>query len=60
MSKPFPRTDVGGVSLPRAIMGTNWLLGWSHTSPAADKLIRERYSKPEDFLPVFEAYLDYG
>ncbi len=60
MTNLFPRTEVGGVSLPRAIMGTNWLLGWSHTGPAADKMIREKYSKPEDFLPVFEAYLEYG
>lgn len=59
MAKLFPKTEVGGALLPRAIMGTNWLLGWSHTGPAADKMIRERYEKPEDFLPVFEAYLDY-
>jgi hypothetical protein len=60
MSKNFSRTEVGGVSLPRAIIGTNWLLGWSHTGPAADKMIRDRYRAPEDFLPVFEAYLEYG
>ena len=28
MSQNFPRTEVGGVSLPRIIIGTNWLLGW--------------------------------
>ncbi len=26
-SKLFPRTTVGGVDLPRMLMGTNWLLG---------------------------------
>lgn len=60
MIKEFPRTEVGGVSLPRILIGTNWLLGYSHTSAAADKGIKEKFAKPEDFYPVFEAYLDYG
>ena len=60
MIKQFPRTVVGGVSMPRIIMGTNWLLGYSHTGAAADKGILEKYQKPEDFYPVIAAYLDYG
>ena len=58
--KTFPRTTVGGVSMPRMLMGTNWLLGWSHTSAAADKAIKEKYASPADFYPVFEAYLEAG
>ncbi|MCL2494105.1 MAG: hypothetical protein FWE98_00425, partial [Oscillospiraceae bacterium] len=42
------------------LIGTNWLLGWSHRSPAADAQIKAAFAKPEDFLPVFEAYLSYG
>jgi len=60
MSQMFPRTTVGGVSMPRMIMGINWLFGFSHTGPAADAGIREKYQKPEDFFPVFKAYLDHG
>ena len=30
----FPRTEVAGISLSRMIIGTNWVLGWSHRSPA--------------------------
>jgi hypothetical protein len=30
----FPRTTVGGVSLPRLIIGTNWFRGYSHTTAA--------------------------
>ena len=60
MLQQFPRTMVGGVSLPRILIGTNWLLGWSHTGAAADKGIQERFQKPEDFYPVFRAYLDHG
>ena len=60
MNKLFPRTTVGGVSLPRMLMGTNWLIGYSHRSAAADCGIREKYATPESYLPVIEAYLDYG
>ena len=56
----FPRTTVAGVSMPRMLIGTNWLLGWSHKSPAADAGIKEAYQKPEDFFPVFEAYMSHG
>ena len=60
MAELFPRTEVGGISLPRMLIGTNWLLGWSHRSAAADKMIRERYDSYDKMLPVFEAYLQYG
>ena len=56
----FPRTNVAGISLSRIIIGTNWLLGWSHTSSAADKYIKQRYDTKEKFLPVLEAYTEYG
>ena len=53
-TRRFPRTLVAGVSLSRMIIGTNWLLGWSHTGAAADAAIREKFAKPEDFYPVFD------
>ncbi|MCL1786649.1 MAG: hypothetical protein FWG38_01575 [Defluviitaleaceae bacterium] len=60
MQKQFPRTDVAGVSLSRMLIGTNWMLGWSHQSPAADARIKETFAKPEDFFPMLNAYLSYG
>jgi len=60
MNKQFPRTDVAGVSLSRMLIGTNWMLGWSHKTPAMDAKIRETFAKPEDFFPMLEAYLSYG
>ncbi|MGC9347841.1 MAG: hypothetical protein ACP5JG_06860 [Anaerolineae bacterium] len=36
-----PRTQIEFLSVPRLIIGTKWLIGWSHTSAAQDKLIRE-------------------
>lgn len=56
----FPRTEVGGVSLPRMLIGTNWMLGYSHTGPAADDMIRSRHSHPENVAAVLDAYMQYG
>jgi len=58
-SKKFPRTTVAGKSLPRMLIGTNWMLGWSHRSPAADTQIKEKFTKPEDFFPMINAFLQY-
>ena len=35
----FPRTMIEGLSVPRLIIGTNWMLGFSHSSRAKDKAI---------------------
>ena len=42
----FPRTMVGGVSLPRLLIGTNWFMGYSHTSKAKDNFIKGNHSLP--------------
>jgi hypothetical protein len=60
MEQLFPRTEVAGLSLSRMIIGTNWLLGWSHTGKAADQMIKERFSTKESMFPVLNAYLGYG
>jgi len=53
--KVFPRTLVGGVSLSRMIIGTNWFLGFSHTSRAKDELINASMDRKKiaDILEVF-------
>jgi hypothetical protein len=55
----FPRTTVGGVSLSRLIVGTNWFLGYSHTSLAKDKFIKD-YQTRERIADVIGAFLEYG
>lgn len=60
MEKQFPRTQVEGVSLSRMLIGTNWLLDWSHTSPSADEMIKRRYDSAQAFKPVLEAFLRHG
>lgn len=56
----FPRTKVEDVSLSRMLIGTNWLLGWSHTSVSADEMIKRRYDSAQAFKPILETYLRYG
>ena len=60
MSSPFPRTTVAGVSLSRMIIGTNWILGYSHTTAAADEMIRTRNGAPEAVSEIVEAFLESG
>lgn len=51
---------VGGISLPRMLIGTNWMLGYSHTSSAADTLINRRNRNPEAICEMLETYLEHG
>jgi hypothetical protein len=55
----FPRTTVGGISLPRLLVGTNWFLGWSHTSLARDNFIKE-YQTRERIVAMLHVFLEYG
>jgi hypothetical protein len=60
MDKSFPRTAVGGVSLSRMIIGTNWLLGFSHTGPSADSKIKAFNSSAEAISETLETFLENG
>jgi len=55
----FPRTVVGGVSVSRMIIGTNWFLGYSHTSRAKDKFIKE-YQTREHITDILKVFLQNG
>ncbi len=55
----FPRTLVGGVSLPRLLIGTNWFLGYSHTSLAKDKFIKDLQTR-DRIAAVLNTFLEYG
>jgi hypothetical protein len=55
----FPRTLVGGVSLPRLLIGTNWFLGYSHATLAKDKFIKD-FQTRERIAAVLNVFLEYG
>ncbi|HJN15429.1 MAG TPA: hypothetical protein QGH10_08065 [Armatimonadota bacterium] len=56
----FPRTDVGGLSLSRMIIGTNWFLGWSHCTPAKDTFIKEHFGDYKKVADIIEVFLNGG
>ena len=60
MENAFPRTTVGGVSLPRMLIGTNWLAGWSHKTPSADNRIRRHHSAADSIIPLLETFVANG
>ncbi|NLF03166.1 MAG: hypothetical protein GX601_19555 [Anaerolineales bacterium] len=55
----FPRTVVGGVSLPRMIIGSNWFMGYSHTSRAQDLFIKDLQTQ-ERIAEIVSVFLEYG
>lgn len=56
----FPRTMVGGVSLPRLICGSNWMLGYSHQTLAKDQFIRDLFDTPGKIADVVEVFARAG
>ena len=56
----FPRTEVGGLSLPRLIIGTNWMAGYSHRSSSADEMIKARHSTKDTIVPMLDVFLSHG
>ena len=57
--KEFPRTTVGGVSVSRMIIGTNWFLGYSHSSAAKDRFIKS-YQNRQNIADILTVFFEYG
>jgi len=55
----FPRTVVGGVSLSRLIVGSNWFLSYSHTSAAKDRFIQQ-YQTRENVVEILSVFMNAG
>jgi len=55
----FPTAEIEGVSIPRALIGINSLLGWSHTSQGRDEWIR-KYFTAEKIADVFVHCIKLG
>lgn len=56
----FPRTTVGGVSLSRMIVGTNWFLGYSHCTVAKDQQIIEKFATYREIADILEVFFRAG
>ncbi len=60
MATQFPRTRIENLSVSRMIIGTNWLAGWSHTSPSADQMIRDTHASTKTIVPMLETFQKAG
>jgi hypothetical protein len=60
MAPVFPRTTIAGKSVSRLIIGTNWILGYSHTSSAADHLIRQKNGTAGAIVSLLNVFLESG
>lgn len=58
--KLFPRTNIGGLSVSRMIMGTNNIMGGSHRTMARDNHIKEINNNREAVAEIVQTYLHYG
>ena len=60
MDEKFPRTNVGGVSVSRMIVGTNWFLGWGHSTASQDHYIRENIRQRKVMADILEVFFRRG
>lgn len=55
----FPRTTVGGLSVSRLVIGTNWLLGFSHQTKAKDDFIKTHQTR-ERIAEILKVFFNAG
>ncbi len=56
----FPRTEVGGLSVSRMVVGTNWFLGWTHCTAAKDDFIRTEIKDRKRIADILEVFFRRG
>ncbi len=60
MNNIFPRACIGGVSVPRMIIGTNWFLGYSHYTKAKGSYIEKNVRNRKKISEILEVFFSYG
>ncbi|MFN2286355.1 MAG: hypothetical protein ACK2UQ_18200 [Anaerolineae bacterium] len=56
----FPRTNVGGVSVSRMIIGTNWFLGYTHCTAAKSRSVERIVTNPKAIADIIAVFLRAG
>jgi len=56
----FQRTTIAGLSVSRMIIGTNWFLGYSHTSKGKDLFIQNEIKDRKKIADIIEVFLSKG
>jgi hypothetical protein len=55
----FPRTNIENLSVSRLMIGTNWLMGYSHTSKAKDRFIVDTMTSAQ-VADIVETFMRAG
>ena len=56
----FPRTNVGGISVSRMIIGTNWFLGYTHCTRAKSVSTDRMVTNVDSIADIIEAFFQSG
>ena len=56
----FPRTTVGGLSLSRMIIGTNWFLGYTHCTTAKTRVVERLVTNRDTIADIIATFLRRG
>ena len=53
----FPRTQIGKVSVSRMIIGTNWFLGYTHSTSGQSRAVERIVTNRDAIANIIEAFL---
>ena len=56
----FPRTKVGGLSVSRMIVGTNWFLGYTHSTTGKSRSVVPMVTNMKAIADIIEVFLKGG
>ena len=56
----FPRTQIGKVSVSRMIIGTNWFLGYTHSTSGQSRAVQRIVTNRHAIADIIEVFLKEG
>ena len=56
----FPRTTVGGISVSRMIIGTNWFLGYTHCTHAKSRSVERIVTHIDTIADIIQVFFKAG
>jgi len=56
----FPRADIGGVSVSRLVIGTNWFLGYTHCTRAKSRSTERLVTDRDSIAEIITVFLKAG
>jgi len=56
----FPRTQVGGLSVSRMIIGTNWFLGYTHCTDGKSRSVERLVTRQQTIADIIAVFFKVG